>query len=157
MTASRRQNAAIAAMLVAIAVAHPRGAQAVEALPVKECAGAARLVAPPDEATTREVLTWVSLDGGRGVEGLALRILKLTVKPGGWPPLHWHDDRPSVDNVIEGASIETNSFCSVEIPHEAGDATNRFGDVHAHWRVNRTDEDVALASADVVPLDKVDD
>lgn len=164
MTATRQHRAMHAALLVAIAIAvgDAPAAQAVDALPVEECPSAARLaaprelIAPPDEGTIREVLTWVSLDGWRGVEGLALRIRKLTVKPGGWVPLHWHNDRPSVDYIVKGELIETNSFCAVEIPHEAGDAANRFGDFHAHWWVNQTAEDVVLVSADVVPLDQVD-
>ncbi len=156
MQLKRRLSPLVVALIAGAPTAH-----AVEAQPVAECPPEFRLtapqelVAPPDEGATREVLTWVSLDGWRGVEGLALRIRKLTVAPGGWVPLHWHNDRPSVDYIIEGELVEHNSFCSVELPHHAGDAANRFGDFHAHWWVNQTEKAVVLVSADVVPLDQV--
>ena len=76
--------------------------------PVKECppdqrlTAARELTAPPDEGATREVLTYTDISGWRGVEGLALRIRRVTVKPGGYVPLHYHFDRPSVDYIIEG-------------------------------------------------------
>lgn len=136
-------------------------AHAVTAEPIKECPAEHRLAqpreltAPPDEGTIREVLTYVPIGGWRGVEGLALRIRRITVTPGGFVPLHYHQDRPSVDYVIEGELIEHNSFCAVPIVHKAGDSSNRFGDFLGHWWENKTDKDVVLISADVVPLENV--
>ncbi len=136
-------------------------ASAAEPVVIKECppehrlAAPRELKAPPDEGTVREVKSFVPLDGWRGVEELALRIRKLTVVPGGWVPLHWHDDRPTVDYIIQGELVEHNSFCDVPILHHAGDSASRFGPGVAHWWKNETDKEVILVSADVVPLDKV--
>lgn len=129
--------------------------------PVKECppdqrlAVARELTAPPDEGATREVLTYTDISGWRGVEGLALRIRRVTVEPGGYVPLHYHFDRPSVDYIIEGEIVEHNTFCAVPITHKAGDSSNRFGDYLGHWWQNQTDHEVVLISADVVPLENV--
>lgn len=158
MTGSAPIRAVLAAALAASAVLP---AAATELQPMKECpvehrlAAPRELVAPPDEGAVREVLTHVSLDGWRGVAGLALRIRRITVAPGGWVPLHWHDDRPSVDYIIEGELVEHASHCAVPLTHRAGDSSNRFGDFFAHWWKNETDRPVVLVSADVVPLDKV--
>lgn len=136
-------------------------ASAVEPVVINECPAEHRLSAPrelkapPDEGTVREVKSFVPLDGWRGVEALALRIRKLTVVPGGFVPLHWHDDRPTVDYIIKGELIEHNSFCAVPIVHHEGDSASRFGIGVAHWWKNETDSEVILVSADVVPLDKV--
>ena len=136
-------------------------ALAGKAEPVKECppdqrlTTAQELTAPPDEGAIREVLTYTDLSGWRGVEGLALRIRRVTVKPGGYVPLHYHFDRPSVDYIVEGEIVEHNTFCAVPITHEVGDSSNRFGDYLGHWWQNQTDHDVVLISADVVPLENV--
>ena len=136
-------------------------ALAGKAEPVKECppdqrlTTAQELTAPPDEGAIREVLTYTDLSGWRGVEGLALRIRRVTVKPGGYVPLHYHFDRPSVDYIVEGEIVEHNSFCAVPITHKAGESSNRFGDFLGHWWKNQTDQDVVLISADVVPLENV--
>ena len=150
-----------AAALVAAALAAGE-ARAVEAQPIAECPPEHRLAeprtltAPPDEGTVREVLTYVSIGGWRGVEGLSLRIRRITVKPGGFVPLHYHNDRPSVDYIIEGELIEHNTLCAVPIVHKPGHSANRFGDFLGHWWENRTDGDVVLVSADVVPDDLVE-
>lgn len=153
-----RRLATALALLAALPAA---SALAVPADPIKECppehrlAQPRELTAPPDEGTTREVLTYVPIDGWRGVEGLALRIRRITVAPGGWVPLHYHHDRPSVDYVIEGELVEHNSFCAVPIIHRPGDSANRFGDFLGHWWKNETASPVVLVSADVVPVEAV--
>jgi quercetin dioxygenase-like cupin family protein len=153
-------HAAAVALLAALLPCAP--ALAVTAPPVKECPPEHRLSeprnleAPPDEGTIREVLTYASLDGWHGVQGLALRIRRLTVRPGGWVPLHYHNDRPSVDYLIEGELVEHNSFCAVPIVHRPGDSASRFGDFLGHWWQNQTDRPVVLISADVVPVESVD-
>ncbi len=150
----------IAAAAAAIALAAP-AAQAGKAEPVKECPPEQRLteprelVAPPDEGAIREVLSHADLSGWRGVEGLALRIRRITVKPGGYVPLHYHFDRPSVDYIVQGELVEHNTFCAVPIVHKAGASSERFGDFLGHWWQNETDQDVVLISSDVVPLENV--
>ena len=129
--------------------------------PIKECppeqrlAQAQELVAPPDEGAIREVLSYADISGWRGVDGLALRIRRITVKPGGFVPLHYHFDRPSVDYIIQGELVEHNTFCAVPIVHTAGQSASRFGDFVGHWWENKTDHDVILVSSDVVPLESV--
>jgi quercetin dioxygenase-like cupin family protein len=129
--------------------------------PIKECpvdqrlTKARELVAPPDEGAIREVLSSANLTGWRGVDGLALRIRRITVRPGGFVPLHYHNDRPSVDYIVTGELVEHNSFCAVPIVHHAGDSASRFGDFLGHWWKNETDRDVVLVSSDVVPVDQV--
>jgi hypothetical protein len=146
---------AAACLLAAIA------ARAAESAPMKECppehrlASPRDLVAPPGEGTIREVLTHVAIGGWRGVEGLSLRIRRITVEPGGFVPLPYHNDRPSVDDVIEGETAEHATFCAVPIVHRPGDSASRFGDFFGHWWKNETDRTVALVSADVVPNDLV--
>jgi hypothetical protein len=136
-------------------------AQAGPAEPIKECPPEQRLAqprelsAPPDEGTVREVLSHTDISGWRGVDGLALRIRRITVRPGGYVPLHYHFDRPSVDYIVEGVLVEHNTFCAVPIVHRAGESSNRFGDFLGHWWQNTTDKDVVLISSDVVPLENV--
>lgn len=160
MTPTARAALAAALALAAPALAAP-AALAVEAKPVRECPPEHRLtaprdlVAPPDVGTVREVLSWTELTGWKGVEGLALRIRRITVVPGGFVPLHWHNDRPSVDFIVEGEIVEHNSFCAVEIVHRPGESSERFGDFLGHWWENRTDRPVVLISADVVPVSQV--
>jgi quercetin dioxygenase-like cupin family protein len=154
-TAAAVLGAALAASLSASA------ALAGPADPVKECPVEHRLAQPreltalPDEGTVREVLTHVNISGWRGVDGFALRTRRITVRPGGWVPLHYHFDRPSVDYVIEGELVEHHTFCAVPIVHRAGDSSNRFGDFLGHWWKNETDRYVVLISSDVVPLENV--
>jgi quercetin dioxygenase-like cupin family protein len=156
----RRSIAAVA--LAACAFSAGGAARAVESLPMKECPAEHRLTeartleAPPDEGAIREVLTHVPIGGWRGVEGLSLRIRRITVAPGGFVPLHYHNDRPSVDYMIEGELVEHATFCAVPIVHRAGDSASRFGDFFGHWWKNETDRPVVLVSADVVPDDLVD-
>jgi hypothetical protein len=149
-----------AAAAVATTLGGP-AAHAGKAEPIKECppdqrlTQARELTAPPDEGAIREVLTYTDISGWRGVEGLALRIRRITVKPGGFVPLHYHFDRPSVDYIIEGELVEHNTFCAVPIVHEAGASSNRFGNYLGHWWKNETAHDVVLILADVVPLENV--
>ena len=130
-------------------------------LPVEQCppdqrlAKPQELVAPPDEGAIREVLSYADMTGRRGVDGLALRILRITVKPGGFVPLHYHYDRPSVDFIVQGELVEHNTFCAVPIVHKAGESAARLGDFLGHWWENKTGQDVILVSADVVPLENV--
>jgi mannose-6-phosphate isomerase-like protein (cupin superfamily) len=151
----------LAPALALLASLPATAALAAPADPIKECPPEHRLtqprelVAPPDEGTTREVLTYVPIGGWRGVEGLALRIRRITVAPGGWVPLHFHNDRPSVDYMIEGELVEHVTFCAVPITHRAGDSANRFGDFLGHWWKNETATPVVLVSADVVPVENV--
>ena len=89
--------------------------------PVEQCppdqrlAKPQELVAPPDEGAIREVLSYADMTGWRGIDGLALRIRRITVKPGGFVPLHYHYDRPSVDYIVQGELVEHNTFCAVPI------------------------------------------
>ena len=112
-------------------------------------------MAPPDEGAIREVLSYADISGWRGVDGLALRIRRITVKPGGFVPLHYHFDRPSVDYIIQGELVEHNTFCAVTIVHTAGQSASRFCDFVGHWWENKADHDVILVSSDVVPLESV--
>lgn len=152
------RNLSVAALLVVLTVP---AVAAGEAEPASKCPPESRLteprqlVAPPDKGAVREVLSYAMLDGWRGVQGLALRIRRITVVPGGFVPLHWHNDRPSVDYIIEGELIEHNAMCAVPIVHRAGDSDSEFGEGVAHWWENKTDRNVVLVSADVVPIDKV--
>jgi quercetin dioxygenase-like cupin family protein len=151
----------LALIAVACLLAAP-AARAVDSQPMKECPPEHRLTkprdlaAPPDVGTIREVLTYVSIGGWRNVQGLSLRIRRITVEPGGFVPLHYHNDRPSVDYVIEGELVEHATFCAVPIVHRPGDSASRFGDFFGHWWKNETGSPVVLVSADVVPDDLVD-
>ncbi|MFO1037935.1 MAG: cupin domain-containing protein [Geminicoccaceae bacterium] len=158
MTRTMRGTAGALALALTLTAT---SAFAVEAPPIKECPPDQRLTkaqelqAPPDEGAVREVLSYADVSGWRGIEGLALRIRRITVRPGGYVPLHYHFDRPSVDYIIQGELVEHNSFCAVPIVHHAGDSASRFGDFLGHWWKNETDHDVVLVSADIVPVDKV--
>ena len=106
--------------------------------PVEKCPSDQRLakpqelVAPPDEGAIREVLSYADMTGWHGVGGLALRIRRITVKPGGFVPLHYHYDRPSVDFIVQGELVEHNTFCAVPIVHKAGNYLVRSA---GHWRL----------------------
>jgi quercetin dioxygenase-like cupin family protein len=140
-----------------LAVTAP-AAFAVDPKPIRECPPEHRLTtpreltAPPDVGTTREVLSYAELTGWQGIQGLALRIRRITVEPGGYVPLHYHHERPSVDYIIQGELTEYNSFCAVPIVHRKGDSAERFGDFIGHWWKNESTETVILVSADVVPI-----
>ena len=161
MSLAQLRRTAVTAAAALAAVIPVAATLAGPAEPIKECPADQRLAqpreltAPPDEGTIREVLTYTSLSGWRGVEGLALRIRRITVQPGGFVPLHYHFDRPSVDYIVQGELVEHNTFCAVPIVHRAGESSNRFGDFLGHWWENKTSQDVVLISSDVVPLDSV--
>jgi quercetin dioxygenase-like cupin family protein len=149
------------ALIAVVSLLSAPAAWAVDSEPMKECPPEHRLakprdlMAPPDEGTIREVLAHVPIGGWRGVQGLSLRIRRITVEPGGFVPLHYHNDRPSVDYIIEGELVEHATFCAVPIVHRPGDSASRFGDFFGHWWKNETDRPVVLVSADVVPNDLV--
>lgn len=145
---------AAAAFLSSVVAASPAFAGACPA--EHELSEPRTLVAPPGVGTARIVLDGVDLSGWRGVEGLALRMRKLIVAVGGFVPLHWHNDRPSIVYVVAGAIIAHSSFCAEPIVHVTGDWTPEFGAGHAHWWENKSGAEVLLISTDVVPTDKVD-
>ena len=103
------------------------------ARPVEQCppdqrlAKPQELVAPPDEGAIREVLSYADMTGWRGVDGLALRIRRITVKPGGFVPLHYHYDRPSVDFIVQGELVEHNAGAAGHRAHALGRHRDRGG------------------------------
>jgi quercetin dioxygenase-like cupin family protein len=149
-----RTPAAAAAVLIALATA----AQAGPADPIKECPPEHRLTQPreltppPDEGTLREVLSYVDITGVQGAKDAVLRIRRIKVEPGGYVPLHWHNERPSVDYIMEGELVEHGAFCAVPVVHRAGHSSHRFGDFLGHWWKNEGTVPVVLVSADVVPV-----
>lgn len=156
MTLLRIIAAAALAAVASGAVAEDAHDHPSPACPLEHRLSAPRtLEPPPDQGAVREVLTYIDISGWRGVEGLALRIRRITVVPGGWVPLHWHNDRPAVDYLVEGELVEHNAFCAVPIRHKAGDSGRSFGPGYSHWWVNDTGADAVIISSDVVPIDKV--
>ena len=145
------------AMAATLLVGLAQAALAGVAQPITECppehrlAQPRELTAPPDEGTIREVLSYVDITGVGGLERYVLRIRRITVEPGGYVPLHWHNERPSVDYIVSGELVEHNSLCSVPIVHRPGDSAHRFGDFLGHWWKNEGTVPVVLLSAAVVP------
>ncbi len=145
----------LAAMLASAAIFTATGAMAGQCPEDQMLQEPRQLTAPPDVGTQREVLDWVDLTGWRNVDGLALRMRRLTTAKDGFVPLHWHNDRPSIVYVVSGEIIEHSVFCKVPILHKAGEHTPEFGPNHAHWWENKSGSEVVLISTDVVPLENV--
>lgn len=149
------ENLRLPMAAMALTASFAGAAAAGECPPEHRLTTARELTAPPDVGATREVLQWVDISNWMNVDGLALRIRRLVVAPGGFVPLHYHNDRPAVDYIVEGEIVEHSSFCAVPIVHRAGDSGSDFGDFRGHWWVNETNAPVVLVSADVVPLELV--
>lgn len=111
----------------------------------------------PDVGVERPILHEVDMTGWRGMGSFHLRMRRLTIAPHGTVPTHEHTDRPSIVLVVSGEIVEHNELCAVPITHKPGESTPEFGPGHNHWWENLTDEPVVLISADVVPVEMMDE
>jgi len=78
-----------------------------------------------------------------------LRLRHMTIAPGGIVPLHSHEDRPALIQVVSGEIYENNSKCAVPILHKAGDVAREHLGTR-HWWKNTGAQPVELTIADLV-------
>jgi hypothetical protein len=153
MWTSARRGVAVLALVAAV----PAAASAASCPPDQVLKEPREIENAPDIGVDRPVLATVDLTGWRNMGPFMLRMRRLTIAKDGIVPTHWHNDRPSIVTVISGELIEHNTFCAVPIVHPAGDTSPEFGDFHGHWWENKSGGEVVLISADVVPIEMMND
>ena len=89
------------------------------------------------------------------LDGRQLRIRTINFQPGGYVPLHSHDDRPALAMVTQGELIEYTADCKVPITHKTGDIIVEKKGV-THWVVNRGDTPAVLTVSDI-PDNRIQD
>jgi quercetin dioxygenase-like cupin family protein len=78
-----------------------------------------------------------------------LRLRHMTIAPGGIVPLHSHEDRPALIQVVSGEIYEHSSKCAVAILHKAGDVAREHLGTR-HWWKNSGTRPVELTIGDIV-------
>lgn len=79
-----------------------------------------------------------------------MRMRILTLEKGGVVALHAHDERPSIEYVLAGTTIETRD--GVETVYKAGDVVSADHTV-SHWWRNDGDETVTILAMDIYQPD----
>lgn len=81
-----------------------------------------------------------------GMSGRQLRARLVTIEPGGHVAVHSHNDRPTMEYVVQGQPVEIRN--GVEITHQPGDMVIATHDV-SHWWENRGTTSVVLLPVDI--------
>ncbi|CAA0125683.1 Uncharacterised protein [BD1-7 clade bacterium] len=84
-----------------------------------------------------------------------LRLRTITFQPGGYVPLHSHDDRPAIAIVTQGELIEHTPNCKVPIVHHVGDIIRENKGV-SHW-VENTGTTSAVLTVSDIPDNRITD
>lgn len=103
----------------------------------------------PTDARGASTKALGSIDLSTEIEGLSGRQLRarlVTIEPGGHLAAHVHNDRPTLEYVVQGNVIEIRN--GVEVPHGPGELVMGTLGV-SHWWENRGTVPVVLLPVDV--------
>ncbi|RYV04184.1 hypothetical protein SOPP22_00105 [Shewanella sp. OPT22] len=99
--------------------------------------------------STEELASFSLKNEAPKLDGRRLRLRNIIFQPGGYVPLHSHDDRPAIARVTKGQLVEYQLNCTQPIIHKVGDIILEKKGV-THWVANRSEKPAVLTVSDIV-------
>ncbi|MBM7071866.1 cupin domain-containing protein [Shewanella sp. 202IG2-18] len=99
--------------------------------------------------STEELASYSLKNEAPHLDGRRLRLRNIIFQPGGYVPLHDHNQRPAIARVTKGQLVEYQLNCTKHIVHKTDDILLEKKGV-THWVVNRSDKPAVLTVSDIV-------